>query len=426
MKISIFGLGYVGSVSAACFASMGHEVIGVDFKSEKNNIINSGRSPVYEKGLDKLIKESVENKKLFATDDIDSAVNKTEISLVCVGTPSSPEGQINLNHVINVCKDIAISLKSKKSNHIILIRSTIVPGTIENKLFPLVEKYSGKESGKDFSIIMNPEFLREGSAIDDFFNPERIVVGAKDLHNIEKVRNLYKGNNKYQVQASFHHVPIKLAEMIKFTENSYHALKVAFANEIGVICKSTGVDSQKLMELFCKDKKLNLSSYYFRPGFSFGGSCLPKDLKGLNAIADDFELKVPLLNSIEVSNQIHTGRAIKLIKKTKCKKIGFIGISFKVDTDDIRENPIIEVIKSVSKNSDCSSYLYDDKAKIDDLFSQKNIHVEKNIDTLIKKVEVLVFSNYSKRYESMINNSDCLIIDLNRSISNSYETLTLV
>ena len=273
---------------------------------------------------------------------------------------------------------------------------------------------------------MNPEFLREGSAIDDFFNPERIVVGAKDLHNIEKVRNLYKGNKKYQVQASFHHVPIKLAEMIKFTENSYHALKVAFANEIGVICKSTGVDSQKLMELFCKDKKLNLSSYYFRPGFSFGGSCLPKDLKGLNAIANDFELKVPLLNSIEFSNQIHTDRAINLIKKTKCKKIGFIGISFKADTDDIRENPIIEVIKSVSKSSDSSLYLYDDKAKIDDLFSQENIYVEKSFDVLIKKVEVLVFSNYSERYESMINNSDCLIIDLNRSISDSYETLTLV
>lgn len=426
MKISIFGLGYVGSVSTACFAAMGHKVIGVDIKEEKNNKINSGESPVFEKGLDKLLRKGINDGKIFATMDTDFAIKNSEVSLVCVGTPSLPDGNINLKYVSKVCEDIGISLSSKDTFHTIIIRSTIPPGTINEILVPLIQKTSGKNLSEDFGIVMNPEFLREGTAIEDFFSPEIIVIGACDQKCFDIASDIYTTNSKYKVEAEKEQVSVRLAELVKYVFNSYHALKVAFANEIGVISKELKVDSQELMRIFCKEKKTNISPYYFRPGFSFGGSCLPKDLKGLNKISSDLEILSPILSSIISSNDIHTDRAVELISKTNIRSIAFLGLSFKADTDDIRNNPIISVIDNLSKDPSYDLYIYDDIAKIDNLFREKNITVIKNIDDMPEEVSLLVLSNNSKQYHDFVINSNKIVIDLNKCLSGEIDTLCIV
>lgn len=427
MKISIFGLGYVGSVSSACFSLMGHEVVGVDSKIEKNEMINSGEAPIFENNLNDMIAQSVSKGKLFATEDINYAINNSSLSILCVGTPSLEDGGIELSYVKKVCAEIGNCLKQKDSYHAIVVRSTIPPGTIENVLIPLVEKVSGKKIGSGFGFAMNPEFLREGSAVDDFFNPERIVVGVSDEKCFRLINNLYTNEVvNYKVNAPVYRVPINLAEMCKYVDNTYHALKVVFANEIGVISKELGIDSNELMRIFCEDKKLNISPYYFKPGFSFGGSCLPKDLKGLNQISRELKIESPVLSSIKQSNDIHTERAVKLLEGLGSHKFGFLGLSFKENTDDIRENPIISVINDLSLNTENRIFIYDNLVNLGSLFTNKKIKVSKNIDSLIENVEVLILSNNSRYYNKKVLKSNKIIVDLNKSISDTQRTLTLV
>ena len=376
MKISVFGLGYVGSVTAACFAKLGHEVIGVDVIKERVDAINKGKSPIKEKGLDVVVKDSVKDKKLSATTSESLAVNNSDISFVCVGTPPKKDGTINLTYLNRACKNIGNALKDKNGSHIIVIRSTVIPGTYEQVL-KVLEESSGKKEGKDFHLALNPEFLREGDAIKDFLEPSLVVIGAeRDV--AETIVELYK-----KVNGKVFVVKPSLAEMIKYVNNSFHALKVSFANEIGTVCKALDIDGKKLMGLFCEDKKLNLSSYYLMPGFAYGGSCLPKDLAAIVRKSKELELELPLLETISKSNHEHISRAIKLIKRLGEKKVGIIGLSFKKGTDDIRGNPLIPVINRLVKES------YD--VKVYSLLG------EKEIKYIIKSYSKTVYDPISKK-----------------------------
>ena len=305
MKVSVFGLGYVGCVSAACFAKEGHDVIGVDPNPVKVEMINRGESPIIEEGMSELIKEMVSEKRLLATSSPAEAVNQSEISLVCVGTPSKANGSLDLKYVKSVCQEIGTALETKRGPHIVVVRSTMLPGTIEEVVTPTLEVYSGKKHGRDFQVCINPEFLREGTSIKDFYSPPFTLIGADDDVVARSVRRLYA-----DIKAPLFVVSVKAAEMVKYACNSFHGLKVSFANEIGNICKGLGIDSHQVMEVFCHDTKLNLSPYYLKPGFAFGGSCLPKDLRAIGYKAKELDIAVPVLSSILPSNQNQVERSI--------------------------------------------------------------------------------------------------------------------
>ena len=298
MKISVFGLGYVGSVSAACLASIGHEVIGVDVNSTKVEMINAGQSPAIEKGMDILVNEGVQAGRLRAVTSALEAVLATDLSLVCVGTPSADNGNLDLRYVERVCREIGQALSGKTSYHTVMLRSTMLPGSTEGDIIPILEQASGCRAGQDFGVVFNPEFLREGTAVQDFRCPPFTVIGQHEPRGAETAARLYEG-----IEAPLLIVPVKVAEMVKYTNNAFHALKVAFANEIGNICKRQGIDSHQVMDIFCRDQKLNLSAYYLRPGFAFGGSCLPKDVRALLYSAHHLDLSVPVLEAILPSNE---------------------------------------------------------------------------------------------------------------------------
>ncbi len=314
MNISIFGLGYVGCVSLGCLAQNGHNVIGIDIIDSKINLINNGKPTIIEKDIDKIIYEQWKKGKISATRDYRNAVNDTDISIICVGTPSTDEGNLNLNFVYEVSKQIAEGIKKKSNFHVVVIRSTVLPGT-NKKVGENLENFSGKKRNIDFAVVSNPEFLREGTAVSDYYNPSITVLGSNNKNAIETMKRVYK-----EINAPVAVTDIEVAEIIKYVNNSYHALKISFSNEIGNICKKLNIDSHKVMELFCKDTHLNISTNYFKPGFAYGGSCLPKDLKGLKTLAHDFYLNSPILESIELSNENQKRIAFDMIVK-KGKKV---------------------------------------------------------------------------------------------------------
>jgi len=337
MKIAIFGLGYVGCTGIACLSNGGFEVIGVDKSEHKVNQINQGKPTIIEMDIDRLIKKGFDEGRISATSDYSYAVLNSDISIIAVGTPSSYEGHLNLEYIFKVSEEIGSALRNKKEFHVVIIRSTVLPGT--NRIVgQIIEKASGKQRGLHFEIISNPEFLREGSAIYDYYHPPVTVIGSSNEKAIQITTELYKN-----LPAPIKIVPIEVAEFIKYVNNSWHALKITFANEVGNICKKLKIDSHEVMDLFVMDKQLNLSDYYLKPGFAYGGSCLPKDLKGLQTIAHDNYLNSPVLNSIEKSNELQKKIAIDMIEKYNKKKLGIIGLSFKKGTDDLRYSPIVEV-----------------------------------------------------------------------------------
>lgn len=341
MNVSIFGLGYVGAVSSACLARQGHRVIGVDVNTSKVELINNKTSPIVEHDLDEYISEAVESGCLSATTDSAKAISESDISIICVGTPSLLSGNINLGYVFNVIEEIGRLLRDKDSFHSVVIRSTITPGTIK-ECGEILEDISGKKLNKDFGIASNPEFLREGTALFDFFNPPYTIIGSSCSKTEDQLKELYKG-----IEAPVYCLKPEESEMIKYANNNFHALKITFANEIGNICKELGVDSHTVMKIVTEDKKLNLSPYYMKPGFAFGGSCLPKDVRGLTYTAKHMDLKTPLLQSLLDSNSYQVDRALQLIKKSGKKKIGFLGFSFKEGTDDLRESPVLTLIENL-------------------------------------------------------------------------------
>ncbi len=357
MKISIMGLGYVGAVSAGCLAEEGHEVIGVDPQQSKVDLINAGKTPIIEKDIGEMIAKSVAAGRLRATSDVQEAVRHTDLSLICVGTPSMGNGHIDLKYVKRVCEQIGEGLKNHPG-HTVVIRSTMLPGTMRGTVIPALEQSSGLKAGEDFGLCINPEFLREGTAVYDYFHPPKTVIGQVDQASGDVLAKLYG------------HLPCPLirtdyetAEMVKYADNTWHALKVSFANEIGNICKGLGLDSHKLMDIFCQDTKLNLSPYYLKPGFAFGGSCLPKDVRALSYKAKTMDIAVPIINAILPSNQIQIERGIQSVIDKGSKKIGILGFSFKAGTDDLRESPIVELAERlIGKGYDLR--VYDANVKI--------------------------------------------------------------
>jgi GDP-mannose 6-dehydrogenase len=339
-RIAIFGLGYVGSVSAACFANSGHHVIGVDPQGAKVDLINRGKAPVIEAGLEDLLKKARLRKTIRATQDAETAVRESDMSIVCVGTPSSSNGSLDLRHVTSACEQIGLALRTHEDHHIVVLRSTVLPGTMKGLVIPTLERASGKKAGIDFGVATNPEFLRESTAVDDFHNPPKIVIGSLDETSAKLVDALYAEIDAQHILTS-----IEVAEMVKYADNAWHATKVAFANEIGNICKEMRIDSHAVMNIFCQDTVLNLSPYYLQPGYAFGGSCLPKDLRALTYKARTLDVPVPLLESVMLSNNNQVERAVRCIIDKGARKIGILGFSFKAGTDDLRESPLVELIE---------------------------------------------------------------------------------
>jgi GDP-mannose 6-dehydrogenase len=340
LKISVFGLGYVGTVSAACLANQGHEVIGVDPIRTKLDLINHGQSPIIEADIGEIISSVVPRGNLRATDDSAEAVLSTDLSFICVGTPSQPNGNLDLRYIRRVSEEIGAALKIKKDWHAVAIRSTVLPGTVRKIVIPILEETSGKSAERGFGVCHNPEFLREGSAVRDFNAPPKTVIGQLDARSGEMLAGLYS-----LLDAPLVRTELEISEMVKYVDNSWHALKIGFANEIGNLSKAFGVDSHAVMDIFCQDRKLNISCAYLVPGFAFGGSCLPKDLRALAYQARVHDLETPILGSILLSNEVQVRRGIELILKTGRRRIGFLGVSFKAGTDDLRESPLIEVIE---------------------------------------------------------------------------------
>jgi GDP-mannose 6-dehydrogenase len=358
LRISVFGLGYVGTVTAGCLANQGHEVIGVDPIQTKIDVINYGQSPIVEADIGEIISSAVSCGNLRATDDSVEAVLSTDLSFICVGTPSQPNGNLDLRYIRRVCEEIGTALRIKKDFHVVAIRSTVLPGTVRNTVIPILEETSGKSAGNGFGVCHNPEFLREGSAVKDFNEPPKTLIGQFDACSGEAVAGLYA-----RLDAPLIRTELEISEMVKYIDNGWHALKIGFANEIGNLSKALGVDSHRVMDIFCKDRKLNISCAYLKPGFAFGGSCLPKDLRALAYQARNHDLETPILNSILPSNEVQVRRGIDLVLKNGHKRIGILGFSFKAGTDDLRESPLIEVIERlIGKGYDLR--IYDRSVKI--------------------------------------------------------------
>ncbi|NOZ54550.1 MAG: UDP-glucose/GDP-mannose dehydrogenase family protein [Gammaproteobacteria bacterium] len=351
--ISVFGLGYVGAVSAGCFADRGHTVIGVDTYQPKVDTINAGRSPIIEQDIGDIIASAVKNGRLSATTDTLETIKATDISMICVGTPSRANGSLELDYVRIVCEQIGAALRLINHFHVVVARSTMLPGTMQALVIPTLEKFSGKTAGRDFGVCNNPEFLRESTAVYDFYHPPKTVIGETDSDSGNIVASLYS-----DLPCPLIRTKIATAEMVKYTDNVWHALKVGFANEIGNLSKEVGVDGHDVMDIFCQDDKLNLSPYYLKPGFAFGGSCLPKDVRALTYKAKDLDLSVPILDAIIPSNTRQIERGLKLIMADGSKKkIGVLGFAFKAGTDDLRESPMVEVIERlIGKGYDLKLY----------------------------------------------------------------------
>jgi GDP-mannose 6-dehydrogenase len=352
LRISIFGLGYVGTVSAGCLADDGHEVVGVDPVPTKVDLINRGQSPIIETDIGDIIAAAAKEGRLRATSDPSQGIRETELSFVCVGTPSQANGNLDLRYIRRICEQIGEAIKSKSVRHTVVIRSTILPGTMHKMVIPTLEEFSGKKAGIDFGVCNNPEFLREGSAVKDFRHPPKTVIGELDQASGDILAALYK-----KLDAPLIRTNLESAEMVKYVDNSWHALKIGFANEIGNLCKSLGLDAHVVMNIFCQDRKLNISPAYLLPGFAFGGSCLPKDLRALSYQAKLQDLQLPILTSILPSNEIQITRGVQLITEKGHRSVGILGFSFKAGTDDLRESPLIEVIERlIGKGYDLRIY----------------------------------------------------------------------
>ncbi|HXK61524.1 MAG TPA: nucleotide sugar dehydrogenase [Acidobacteriota bacterium] len=373
MNISVFGLGYVGCVSAACLARLHHQVVGVDVNPYKVGLIQAGQSTIVEEEITDLVREAACKGLLTATTSAVQAIADTQISLICVGTPSKDNGSLDLSHIESVCESIGKGLAAKEDHHVVVIRSTILPGSTRKVAIPVLEASSGKKAGKDFAVCVNPEFLREGSSVRDFFRPPYTLIGCDDDMGAGLVSRVYQG-----VEAETIRVPIETAEMIKYASNAFHAVKICFANEIGRLCKTLGVNSQQLMEIFSKDDKLNISKAYLRPGFAFGGSCLPKDLRALNHFARVSDIDIPLLASLLPSNQAHLDQALRQITRGGRRNIGVIGLSFKPGTDDLRESPLVLLVEHLIGRG-FPVMVYDSNVELSRIFGANKQYIEKEI-----------------------------------------------
>lgn len=419
--VSVFGLGYVGCVSAACLAARGHRVVGIDINPQKTEFLRQGRAPVVEERIGELTATVVAAGALSVSDDAASAIAATDISIVCVGTPSAPGGGLSTEYLERAAADIGGALASKPGFHVVAFRSTMMPGTCESVLIPILENASGKLAGVDFGVCVNPEFLREGTSVWDFENPPKTVVGESDSRSGAAVMSLYDG----LVGPRFH-VPIAVAEMTKYVDNSFHALKVVFGNEIGALCSSLGLDSHRVMDIFLSDTKLNLSAAYLRPGFAFGGSCLPKDVRALTHTARQHDLELPVLANVLTSNEVQIRRAVDMVMSTGRRKIGIFGLSFKSGTDDLRESPMVELAERlIGKGHDVR--IYDSNVALSRLMGANQAFIEEHlphigelltgdVDEVIRHGEVFVAGTTQPDVVAAIDRigADRTVIDLVR------------
>ena len=401
-------MGYVGTVSAACLAQDGHQVIGVDPVRTKVDLINAGQCPIIEVDIGEIIAETVKNGRLRATDDQEDAVRQTELSFVCVGTPSQANGNLDLTYIRRVCEMIGKALMNKAARHTVVIRSTILPGTMHQIVIPTLEEHSGKKAGVDFGVCNNPEFLREGSAVRDFNSPPKTVIGELDRASGDMLGALYA-----KLEAPFIRTDLETAEMVKYVDNSWHALKIGFANEIGNLCKSFSIDAHDVMKIFCQDKKLNISPAYLTPGFAFGGSCLPKDLRALAYKAKMHDLELPIMNAILPSNELQVAKGLRLIMEKGHKQIGVLGFSFKAGTDDLRESPMIEVIEHLigkgydlrifDKNVSLASLVGANR----DFILNRIPHISRlmvnSIDAILDHAQTVVIGNKDPEFEGVFD-----------------------
>jgi GDP-mannose 6-dehydrogenase len=421
VNVSVFGLGYVGSVSAASFAADGHTVVGVDVNADKVASLNEGRSPIVEKGLDELIRDNTATLRLRATTSTAEAVRDTELSLICVGTPSRKNGSLDLTYLERVAEQIGEALRDKDDYHVVVVRSTVLPGTTHEVVIPALERTSGKKYGTGFGVTVNPEFLREGTAIHDFRHPPLTLVGHNYRSDAEPTQALYAN-----VDAPMQTTTIRTAEMMKYASNTWHALKVTFANEIGNVCKRMQIDSHEVMDIFCKDEKLNLSSYYMKPGFAFGGSCLPKDVRALQYRAKEVDLEIPVIQAILGSNQLQIQHAIDEIVDTGKKKVGLLGFSFKAGTDDLRESPIVILAEALlgkgyqlciyDKNVSLARLIGANKEYINKQIPHLSSLLTETIDEVLDKSDVIVVGNAAPEFSDALTRTrpEHIILDLVR------------
>lgn len=426
--ISVFGLGYVGCVGIACLAKLGHRVIGCDVDFNKVSRIASGLPTIVERDIDEVMLEGFKAGLISATSSAEEAVAKSEISFLCVGTPNAPDGRLDTSFLMSAVKSIAGAIRSKSTFHIVIIRSTVPPGT-NAAVSELIEKISGKRDGINFTVVSNPEFLREGMAVSDFLNPPLTVIGSENKRALGKLREIYSvlGSEIVEVEP-------KVAEIIKFVNNSYHALKVAFGNEIGAICKKLDIDSHQVMDLFCKDSQLNISPYYFKPGFAYGGSCLPKDLRGLNFLAESNQVQVPILGSIECSNGIHIQRVLERVQQIGVRSVGIVGLTFKAGTDDLRNSAAIRLAEAVLGKG-CSLRIYDRYLNIarekETNLRELNRRIphllpllEKDVESVVSKTSLVIITVKNPELPELIRKySEIHFLDLVRLKDETVETL---
>jgi GDP-mannose 6-dehydrogenase len=419
-KVSIFGLGYVGSVSAACLADSGFEVMGVDVSPVKVDMIAGGHSPIVEEGLEDVVARAVASGRLRATTDPTEAVHDTDISLICVGTPSNPNGSLDLTAVQRVAETIGVAMRDKDARHTVVVRSTMLPGSTDERVIPALERHSGKAAGQGFGVAYNPEFLREGTSLHDFYNPPFTVIGSEDAQSAEVIAALYAN-----VAGEVIRTRIRVAEMVKYACNAFHALKVSFANEIGQLAKAQGVDSHQVMDIFTRDRKLNIAPAYLRPGFAFGGSCLPKDLRALLHEGRRNDLSLPVLEAILPSNQLQIERAFELVRASGARNVGVLGLSFKAGTDDLRESPLVALVERLIGRG-YKVKVYDENVSLANIVGANRAYIEQEIphivsimtdsvDDVVSQSEVVIVGNADPTFGAALSGgSDRRVIDLVR------------
>lgn len=421
MRISIFGLGYVGAVTAACLSGEGHDVTGVDTNPVKVELVNAGSSPVIEDGVGDLVATAVAEDRLRATTSCAEAVERSDLAFVCVGTPSQANGSLDLTHLRRVCTEVGDALRDRDRWFVVVLRSTLLPGTTSDVAIPLLEEASGKRVGEHFGVCVNPEFLREGSAVRDFHHPPKVVIGATDDTSRAVLTDVAEQQDAPTVQTE-----IPLAEMVKYADNAWHALKVSFANEIGTLAKAHGVDGRAVMEIFCADEKLNLSAMYLKPGFAFGGSCLPKDVRALSYRGRSLDLDLPVLNAILPSNAQQLERAFHLVTADHRRRIGVLGLSFKAGTDDLRESPTVDLVERlIGKGYDLA--IFDDNVNLAKLVGANRDYILNQIphisnlmvdtgEQLLAHAETIVVGTTDPRYAQLLEGvrDDQRVVDLAR------------
>lgn len=425
MKVCVFGLGYVGAVSAACLAHQGFRVVGVDINQQKVDQINAGKSPIIEEKINEILADSVAQGLLTATSDTTEALRDADVSLICVGTPSHENGSLDLQYIQNVSREIGRALKTMDQPHVVAVRSTMLPGSLEDEVVPLVEMESGRSFGDSLGFCLNPEFLREGSAVSDYFNPPFTLIGSRNPKDASVLEKLYDG-----VSAKVINTDIRTAAMVKYASNTFHALKVAFANEIGLFCKNNLVDSHRVMDIFTDDTHLNISARYLKPGFAFGGSCLPKDIRALSHRAKSLDLELPVINSLLQSNNRHIDHAFTLIQRTGKRRIGLLGLAFKAGTDDLRESPMVRLVELlIGKGYDIR--IYDPTVSLAAIVGANRDYIEQvipHISTLLvtdtREIldysELVILGNVGAEFGSVVEqlNDNHVVIDLAYAIEN--------